>query len=142
MMVIHGCVHYVYTTRLNINPKMLAQVVVWSSGTATVQAIWCHDISVAWVRIPARKKQNICESKFTDRTLLGWCLDELYIHMYIDYNMAFILWDPLSAREPIGSSDDIDHWLISGLIWKMTCYDLFIIYYNIVVLNVPFLKFC
>ena len=30
-----------------------------------------HDISVAWVRIPAREEQKICESKFTDLTLLG-----------------------------------------------------------------------
>ena len=48
-----------------------AQVVVWSSGTAAVQAIWCHDITVAWVRIPAREEPKICESKFTDLTLLG-----------------------------------------------------------------------
>ena len=53
---------------------------MWSSGTAAVQAIWCHDITEAWVRIPARQEQKICESKFTDVTLLGWCLDELYIH--------------------------------------------------------------
>ena len=48
-----------------------AQVVVGSSGTAAVQAIWCHDITVAWVRIPAREEPKICESKFTDQTLLG-----------------------------------------------------------------------
>ena len=45
--------------------------VVWSSGTATMQAIWCHDISVAWVRIPSREEQNNCESKFIVLTLLG-----------------------------------------------------------------------
>ena len=49
----------------------IAQVVVWSSGTAAVQAIRCHDITVAWVRIPAREEPKICESKFTDLTLLG-----------------------------------------------------------------------
>ena len=35
------------------------KVVVWSSGTAAVQAIWCHDITVAWVRIPSRKTKNL-----------------------------------------------------------------------------------
>ena len=47
-----------------------AQVVVWTSETATVQAIWCHDISVAWVRFPAREKQKNLEIRFSDLRLL------------------------------------------------------------------------
>ena len=50
---------------------LIYQVVVWSSGTAAVQAIWCHDITVVWVRIPAREEPKICGSNFTDLTLLG-----------------------------------------------------------------------
>ena len=40
--------------------RFLAPVLIVWGGTATVQAIWCHDISVAWVRIPASKEQKIC----------------------------------------------------------------------------------
>ena len=43
--------------------SLFRKKVVWFSGTATVQAIWCQDISIAWVRIPTREEQKICESK-------------------------------------------------------------------------------
>ena len=33
--------------------------------TAAVQAIWCHDITVAWVPIPAREEPKICEIELT-----------------------------------------------------------------------------
>ena len=33
--------------------------------------IWCHNISVTWVRIPAWEEQKNCESKLTDLTFLG-----------------------------------------------------------------------
>jgi hypothetical protein len=46
----------------------------------------------------------------------------------IDYYMAFFMSYPLSAQEPIGM---IYKWgLIKGMKWKVTCYDVFIIYFN------------
>jgi len=43
----------------------------------------------------------------------------------IDYYMAFFISYPLSAQGMI-----YEWGLIKGMIWKMTCYDMFIIYFN------------
>ena len=68
LMTLKVLTKYIY---ISMSESVTTLQQMWSSGTAAVQAIWCHDITVAWVRIPAREEPKICESKFTDLTLLG-----------------------------------------------------------------------
>ena len=54
--------------------------------------------------------------------------------IYIDYYMAFFISYPLSALghdiSPRAKGMIFEWGLIKGMIWKMTCYDMFIIYFN------------
>ena len=49
--------------------------------------------------IPAREEHKIYESKFTDLTLLGWCLDELYIQI-CKFAFAICLFFPRRDSNP------------------------------------------
>ena len=65
------------------------------------------------------------------------CIDiNAFLHRLSDYYMAFLISHVLSAlgsisaQESHGSMADIDRGLIIRAIWKMTCYDRFIICFN------------
>ena len=95
-----------------------AQVVVWSSAPDTVQAIWCHDISVAWVRIPAREEQKNCW--WSDGWI--WCSGTAAVQAIWCHDIT-VAWVRIPAREePKNLRKQIYRSNIVGLMFRRVVY--------------------